>query len=142
MSAKTLQSLDLAIAQKQVRDLSDSLARVSDENEACNRLQEASEAYRWMSRAEESIRQGVYCGLIEFTPQLDEAIELLYREWLASCEATEKLLARHVERGGKPVDARELAELSSAVREKINSMAWVRKSRKFRNEPAYETSES
>lgn len=145
MSTKTLQSLDLAIAQKQVRDLSDALARISHQD-ACQecqyRLQEAVEAYRWITRAEESIRQGVYYGLIECTPHLDEAMQALYRDWVDSSEQTEKLVAHHTECGGEPLDVREFLEVSSLAREKVNSMAWVRKSRKFRSQPTHEAAES
>jgi hypothetical protein len=146
MTTRTLESLELAIAQKRLRGYSAELARDGEESEEClecqRRIDEAVEAYRWVTRAEESIRQGVYEGLIEFTTQLDDAIQSLYRDWLALCEQTETLLARHLDRGGDPVDAGELSELSSLAREKINSMAWVRKSRTFRNEPACEASDN
>jgi hypothetical protein len=138
MSTKTLESLDLAIAQKRVSDYSDDVLRTpedtDDRAESECRLERAIDAFRWIVRAEETIRQATYEGLIDVTPQLAQSIESLYREWLVACEATERLLARELERGCAAPNISEFRDVASEVREKINSTAWVRKSRKFRNE--------
>ncbi|HQU47330.1 MAG TPA: hypothetical protein PK867_31295, partial [Pirellulales bacterium] len=83
--------------------------------------------------------QGIYDALIESTPEFDETLQALYREWLVVCVDTEKLLARAVERGHAAAHADEFRGSAAVAREKVNSMAWVRKSRKFRNEPAVGT---
>lgn len=141
MSTQTLQSLELAIAQKALDEYSATVANGDAEardTAACQRrLGQAIDSFQWIVRAEETIRQAVYQGLIEFSAELDEAIEALYRGWLVSSEATERVLAEIQE---CPQDAAEFRAITSQARERINAMAWARKSRKFRSGEAVEAS--
>src|SRR5579883_1610193 len=95
MSTKTLESIELAVAQNCLDEYSSEVMNgdvQSNEAAACERrLSQAIEALNWITRAEESIRQAVYRGLIDFTQELDDALEALHRGWLAPSEMTEKL---------------------------------------------------
>ncbi|HET6880434.1 MAG TPA: hypothetical protein VFI31_09780 [Pirellulales bacterium] len=146
MSINAMKSLELAIAEKQLSDYARDAVCASSGADECSqaecRLDRAVEAFRWIARAEEAVRQATYEGLTEFTPQVEESLDSLYRRWLGFSETTECDLIKLDEQGCIAANASEFREVAAQAREKINSMAWLRKSRKLRNAAPCEASES
>lgn len=141
MSTKTLESLELAIAQKALDEyaaaFTDGDAAATEAMAFQRHLQQGIDAFQWIVRAEETLRQAAYQGLIEFSPEIEQSVESLYREWLASSERIEKTFAAGQD---CPPDAAEFRAVTSQVRERINALAWVRKSRRFRSGAPMEAS--
>jgi hypothetical protein len=103
-------SLELQLAQAQLQHFEEQLDpilrdhREAEDCRVCEQfLQHGIDAYKWLSRAEEAFLAAETEGVLEFTPELQQAIEALYHRWLAPCAAAEKWIAR-VEKSGYTVD--------------------------------------
>ena len=86
-------SNELCLAQKFVNDYTvDPILPDHFETEACERFLTAGiTAHKWLCRAEESLHAAVEHGITPHDPTLDEAVDGLYRRWLAACERAEHL---------------------------------------------------
>lgn len=144
MSTKTLESLELAIAQKYLDEYSaDALdgQRQCEEAAACERrLEQGIEAFKWIARAEETIRQAVYEGLIDFSRELEEAIEALYSGWLAPWEQLQALVREQILQGAELDNVAEFAKCRNSVRDWIERHEWAKASkasqeRRLKSEP-------
>ncbi|HVA46479.1 MAG TPA: hypothetical protein VNH11_08905 [Pirellulales bacterium] len=128
MSIKTLESLELAVAQKSLDDYSAALANGDVQSlkaVACQRLvQQGIDAFQWIVKAEETIRQAAYQGLIDFSPELDETLEALYRGWLARCEQMQALIRQQILQGGDLDNVSEFARCRDSARDWIERHAW------------------
>jgi hypothetical protein len=143
MSTKTLESLELVIAQKHLRDYSVDAMNGHHQAErpsACQRLLQGIEAFKWIVRAEETIRQAAYDGLLDYSKEVDDALEALYRGWLAPCEQIEALARQEIVQDGELDCAREFAACRDNARDWIERHEWAKASqrsrqRRFESEP-------
>ncbi|HEX7380252.1 MAG TPA: hypothetical protein VF278_24260 [Pirellulales bacterium] len=128
MSTKTLESLELAIAQKALDDYSAAFTDGDvDAIEAAafqRHLQQGIDAFHWIVRAEETLRQAAYQGLINFSPEIEQALEALYRGWLAFCERMRAILRQQLLAGGDFDNAREFGECRSGAIDWIERHEW------------------
>lgn len=110
------------------------------ENESEDLLQLGIDAYRWIVRAERRLRENVRAGNVDHPADAIEAIADLYKLWLIPGSLIEARIAQQTALGAE--NAAEFREVCLAVREKLNAMAWVGKSRKLRDKPAHEVSDN
>lgn len=144
MSTKALESIELAVAQNYLDEYSSEVMNgdiQSNEAVACERrLGQAIEALNWITRAEETIRQAVYRGLIDLSPDLDGALEALHRGWLAPCEMTEKLVQHQIDQGVPIKNLAEFRACCESARDWIERHEWAKaaqrsRERRFASEP-------
>jgi hypothetical protein len=74
------------------------------------------DAFRWLSKADTLIRDAVYSGYLEFDPDLDSAIESLYRRWLRPCDFAEHWIAKLDKQGYKAGNLEEFRKCCEEVR--------------------------
>lgn len=128
MATQTLRYLELAIAQKALDEYSAALAGGDAEaidTVACElRLRQAIDSFQWIVRAEETIRQAVYQGLVDFSAELDEAIEALYRGWLIRCEQTRALIRQQTLAGGELDNIKEFSQCRESAIDWVERHEW------------------
>lgn len=121
----------------------DPMTRVNGEvldRESEDLLQLGIEAYQWIVRAERRLRENARAGNVDHPADAIAAIAELYKLWLIPGAFIEAQLAQQPSAAAG--NAAEFREIYLSVREKLNVMAWVGKSRRFRDKPAPETSEN
>ena len=133
MTTKTLESLELALAQKSLQEYSAETLNgdVDSEKTAATerRLRQGIEAFKWITRPEETIRQAVYEGLIEFSRDFDGALEALYCGWLAPYERVQALTRQQILRGGELDSVAEFVACRDSVRDWIERHEWAKASK-------------
>lgn len=144
MSTKTLESLELAVAQKSLDEYSAALAESDGKSikaVACRRrVQQGIDAFGWIVRAEETIRQAAYQGLIDFSQELDATLEALYRGWLARRGQMQALIRQQILQGAEFDNVQEFAKCRDSALDWIERHEWTKASersrqRRFASEP-------
>lgn len=135
-------SNELCLAQKFVNDYTvDPILPEHFETEACDRFLTAGiTAHKWLCRAEESLHAAVEHGIMPPDPTLDEAVEGLYRRWLAACERAESWIEANLDDRARPGQLSELRACCDAVRARLEDRSWLKQSSKavkegFASEP-------
>lgn len=110
------------------------------ENESEDLLQLGIDAYQWIVRAERRLRENAHGGNVDHPADAIAAVADLYKLWLIPGALIEARIAQQSAIGAE--NAAEFLDVCLAVREKLNAMAWVGKSRKLRDKPAHEASDT
>lgn len=110
------------------------------ESESEDLLQLGIDAYQWIVRAERRLRENARGGNVNHPADAIAAIADLYKLWLIPGALIEARIAQQSATGAE--NAAEFRDVCLAVREKLNAMAWVGKSRKLRDKPAHEASKN
>src|SRR3990170_60373 len=97
---KANDSLALRYAKRHVRHYRDEQEKIMTEHREamdcfdCEAfLQLGIDAFTWLTKADTVIHQAIYKGLYEYDPEVDAALEDMYRGWLKPCDDAEKWLA-------------------------------------------------
>ena len=126
-----METLDLQIARKRIQGYEeDALIRQSAEAVDCMDCEEflnsGIQAFRWLDRAEETRREAIYQGLVEFDPTVAKAIEALYLAWLRPCTRAEQWIANVQSYGHIPNNLDEFRQCCEEVRDRVERQNWLK----------------
>jgi hypothetical protein len=93
--------------------------RCCDECEAF--LRSGIDAYTWLQRAEFVIQQAAREG-IAVPKEIPDAIDLLYRTWLAPCDRAEQHIKRQQELGYEAANLKEFRNACEQVKKRIQAI--------------------
>jgi hypothetical protein len=128
------ESLELKIAAEAIAEYHDELlaehADAMERFDCQTHLQHGIDAFRWLASAEHTIREAIYRGLLENSPQLQELIESLYRRWLDPCVTAEQWIERQVEKQYTLDNLAEFRDCCEKVRAWIEENEWKKIARK------------
>lgn len=121
------------LAKKAVQDYCseyDSLLRDRDTAIDAYKFQEVLksgiDAYHWLCQADKFLREADYRGIAEYTQDLQDAIEGLFKAWMQPCATAEQRISE-VENEGYAIDnLQDFRNVCGDVEDRLEKIEWMR----------------
>lgn len=130
-----MESLELNLARRAIASYEqdaddDSLIRASVQGQDCMDceafLEKGIKALAWLERSEQALIEGANVGIIDFTTDIEEAVEELYVAWLRPCKYANKWIAVQEKLG---FDVKHLGDFRDAC---VRVQEWIERNATFK----------